>query len=473
MHQAENMKSTIHKIEIIVLALVVIAVFAITHYYYSSSSLLQQVKSEGEIIIITRNSPSTYYIGNEGPTGFEYELAEQFAEYLGVRLAIIVQNEFHQILPALVNGKAHIGAAGITHTRQREAYVDFGPDYHKIVSQVAYRGGQQKPKTIEDLQNKRVAVIQGSTHAQMLLDHKEFFPLLDWNEYPGLSTEDLIHLVSDGLIDYTIADSNELALNRRYFPKLRIGFNLGPEQSLAWAFQKSEDTSLQNAAKMFFAQISDDGTLAKLKEKYFGHVNSISPADSHAFIRNVKKRLPKYERIFKEAALEFDVDWRFLAAVSYQESLWNSNAISPTGVKGLMMLTRATAKQLNIENRVDPLNSVLGGTEYYLTMREKIPARIADPDRTWFALAAYNVGFGHLEDARILTQRAGGNPDLWLDVRKYLPLLSKKKWYEKTRFGYARGQEPVVYVQNIRNYFDLLVWLENKGELYELFAQNT
>jgi len=465
------MKSTTHKIEIIVLALHVCVIFAIAHLY-SSSSLLQQIKSEGELIIITRNGPSTYYIGNDGPTGFEYELAVQFAEYLDVRLAIIVQNEFHRILPALVNGKAHIGAAGITHTQQRETYIDFGPDYYQIVSQVVYQVGQQKPKTIEDLQNKRVAVIQGSTHAQMLLDHKEFFPTLDWNEYPDLSTEDLIHLVSDGLIDYTIADSNELAVNRRYFPKLRIGFNLGPEQSLAWAFQKSEDVSLQNAAKKFFAQINDDGTLAKLKEKYFGHVNDISPAGSHAFIRNVKERLPKYERIFKEAALEFGMDWRLLAAVSYQESLWDSNAISSTGVKGLMMLTRTTAKQLKIENRVNPLNSVLGGTEYYVTMREKIPARIADPDRTWFALAAYNVGFGHLEDARILTQSAGGNPDFWMDVKKYLPLLSNKKWYERTRFGYARGQEPVAYVQNIRNYFDLLVWLENKGELYELFAQN-
>ena len=465
------MKSSIHKLEIFILALIVIAIFAIAHQH-NSFSQLQNIKREGELIVITRNSPTTYYIGDDGPTGFEYELANQFADYLGVKLTIIVQNEFHQILPAVVNGKAHIGAAGITHTKQREAYVDFGPDYHQIVSQVAYKGGQQKPKTIEDLQEKRVAVIKGSTHAQMLMDHKEFFPELDWDEYPDLSSEELMHLVSDGLIDYTVADSTELAMNRRFFPILRVGFNLGKEQSLAWAFQKSEDTSLQIAAKKFFAQIENDGTLTLLKEKHFGHIDDISPADSHTFIKHVKERLPKYENIFKEAALEYDMDWRFLAAVSYQESLWNSNAISPTGVRGLMMLTRKTAKQLNIENRIDPLKSVLGGTEYYLTMHKKIPARISEPDRTWLALASYNIGFGHLEDARILAQSAGDNPDLWLDVRKYLPLLSKKKWYEKTRFGYARGQEPVVYVQNIRNYFDLLVWLEKKGELHQMLAQN-
>ncbi len=465
------MKSTINKIDVIILALFVSAVFTIAFHNYTFS-LLQKIKRDGELIVITRNSPTTYYSNSDGPTGFEYELAKQFANYLDVELAIIVQNKFHQILPAVVNGKAHIGAAGITQTKQREAYIDFGPDYHQVVPQVAYQGGQKKPKTIEDLQEKRIAVIKGSTHAQTLQDYKEFFPTLNWEEYPDLSSEKLIHLVSDGLIDYTIADSNELALNRRYFPKLRVGFNLGPEESLAWAFKKSKDKSLQIAAKKFFTQINNDGTLTQLKEKYFGHVNDIGPADSHTFIKHTKKRLPKYKSIFKEAGLKYDIDWRFLAAVSYQESLWNSDAISPTGVRGLMMLTRKTAKQLNIENRVDPLKSVFGGTEYYLAMRKKIPTRIIEPDRTWFALASYNIGFGHLEDARILTQRAGDNPDLWSDVRKYLPLLSKKKWYEKTRFGYARGQEPVAYVQNIRNYFDLLVWLENKGKLHEMLAQN-
>jgi len=221
-----------------------------------------------------------------------------------------------------------------------------------------------------------------------------------------------------------------------------------------YLFQKSENASFS--------------LLQQIKHE----VNGISPADSHTFIEHINTRLSEHKNVFKKVALKYGMDWRFLAAISYQESLWNANAVSPTGVRGLMMLTRKTAKQLNIENRIDPLNSVLGGAEYYLKMHKKIPARIAELDRTWFALAAYNIGFGHLEDARILTQRAGGNPDLWLDVRKHLPLLSKKEWYEKTRFGYARGQEPVVYVRNIRNYFDLLVWLENKGELYDMLAEN-
>ena len=465
------MKSKLHTIGIIAFATIVFAtVFTLNKF--QSTSLLQQIKSANKLTVVTRNSPTTYYIGNDGPTGFEYELAKQFADYLGVELDLIVQNEFHQIIPGIVNGIAHIGAAGITHTEQREAYVSFGPEYTRVVSQIAYKSGQKKPQTIEDLQGMSVAVVEGSTHAQTLLDHKEFFPKLEWKEYPDLTSEELMLLTSDSLIDYTIADSNELAIIRRYFPNLRVAFDLGPEQPLAWAMKLSEDDSLQVAVNNFFVKLENDGTLTHLREKYFGHVDKLTPIDSHTFLKHVRERLPKYENLFKEAALEFDQDWRFLAAVSYQESLWNSNAVSPTGVKGLMMLTRDTAKQLKIENRVDPQMSVHGGTEYLIAMHDKIPERISEPDRTWMALAAYNVGFGHLEDARILTQNAGDDPDLWRNVRKYLPLLSNKKWYEKTRFGYARGREPVVYVQNIRNYYDLLVWLENKGELYDLVAQN-
>lgn len=465
------MKSILNKIQYIVLSIAV-AVTVTTVYHYFPSTLVQKIKHDGELVVVTRNSPTTYYIGNDGPTGFEYELVKQFADYLGVHLRVVVKNEFYKILPEVVSGNAHIGAAGITRSKQRETYVDFSTNYHEIFAQVAYRGGKQKPKSIEDLASKRIAIVKGTSHAQMLADHKAYSPNLDWEEHPDTSSEELLNQVSEGSIDHTIVDSDELAINRRYFPILRVGFNLGPKQNLAWAFQKSEDESLKNAANNFLSKLETDGTLALLKEKYFGHVENITPADSHTFLKHVKKRLPKYENLFKLAAVEYNIDWRFIAAVSYQESLWKSNAVSPTGVRGLMMLTNDTANQLKINDRSDPVNSVLGGTQYFMEMQNKIPARITEPDRTWLALAAYNVGFGHLEDARILTQSAGDNPDLWLDVKKYLPLLSQEKWYNKTKFGYARGQEPVNYVQNIRNYLDLLVWLENKGKFSQLLAQN-
>jgi len=159
-----------------------------------------------------------------------------------------------------------------------------------------------------------------------------------------------------------------------------------------------------------------------------------------------------------EAAEQTGIDWRLLAAIGYQESHWNPRARSPTGVRGIMMLTQSTMRHLGLKNRLDPRQSIIGGARYIAMMKRRIPDRIPEPDRTWMALAAYNVGFGHLEDARILAQRDGANPDKWVDVKKYLPRLSRRKWYRRTKHGYARGGEPVRYVENIRSYYDILVW---------------
>ena len=135
-----------------------------------------------------------------------------------------------------------------------------------------------------------------------------------------------------------------------------------------------------------------------------------------------------------------------------------------------MMLTQATAEQVGVKDRTNPKESIFGGALYLKQRLKKIPERIPEPDRTWFALASYNVGFGHLEDARIITQKLGKNPDKWLDVKQSLPLLTKKKWHSKTKYGYARGNEPVIYVDNIRSYLDLLLWYTNNNKINEASA---
>jgi membrane-bound lytic murein transglycosylase F len=156
--------------------------------------------------------------------------------------------------------------------------------------------------------------------------------------------------------------------------------------------------------------------------------------------------------MFRQTAEKYNLDWHLIAAIAYQESHWNPRAKSPTGVRGLMMLTLDTAKEMGVTNRLDPAQSLEGGVAYFLKLKARLPERIQDPDRSLFALAAYNVGFGHLEDARILTVRNNKNPDLWVDVREHLPLLSKKKYYTTLKRGYARGNEPVIYVDNIQYY---------------------
>ncbi len=421
-------------------------------------SLLEQVQQQNELIVISRNSATTYYEGPNGPTGFEYELAKRFADYLGVELHIVIPPNFNDILPLVALGDAHLAAAGLTVTEKRRKKVRFGPNYHRITPQLVYRSGSKRPRSAGDLQGT-LEVVAGSSHEERLGELKQEFPELRWEAQPEQSSEELLTLVWQQLIDYTVADSHELAVNRHYYPELKPAFDLDEPQPLAWAFPKGEDNSLFLAADAFFKQIMQDGTLEQVIERYFGHIETFDYVGTRRYQAHVEQRLPQYLDLFTEAANGIGTDWRLLAAIGYQESHWDPDAVSPTGVRGLMMLTRAAAKDLGIENRSDPAQSIRGGAEYLARMAKRLPEHIPEPDRTWMALAAYNVGLGHLEDARKLTIKNKGDPDRWVDVKKNLPLLSKKKWFQQTRYGYARGREPVRYVENIRTYYDILVWL--------------
>ena len=419
---------------------------------------LERIQADNELIVITRNSATTYYVGPDGPTGFEYELAKRFADYLNVELRIVIPPNFNDILPLTALGDAHLAAAGLTVTEKRKDKVRFGPVYHTITPQLIYRSGNRKPASPAELDGL-LEVVAGSSHEERLEELRETYPDLAWQADEEQGSEELLELVWQQLIDYTIADSNELSVNRRYYPELRPAFDISESEPLAWAFPKSDDDSLFLTATVFFNRIKADGTLAQLIERYYGHIRKFDYVGTRSYLAHIEQRLPQYRELFMTAADNIGMDWRLLAAIGYQESHWEPDAVSPTGVRGLMMLTQAAAKDVGIENRRDPEQSIMGGAEYLSRMIARIPERITDPDRTWLALAAYNVGLGHLEDARKLTQKNKGNADRWVDVKKNLPLLSKKKWFTQTSNGYARGWEPVRYVENIRTYYDVLVWM--------------
>jgi membrane-bound lytic murein transglycosylase F len=300
-------------------------------------------------------------------------------------------------------------------------------------------------------------VIADSSHAEFLRSLKTTFPTLTWREIDEVEPLDLLENIHSGRADITIVDSTFYTVNRNIYPKARRAFDLHEEKNIAWAFPKSDDLSLFKAANNFLVGYRDSGDLKKLRDKYFEH-KRLDEGGALTFSKHIDNRLPKWEEYFKTTANEFNLDWLFIAAISYQESHWNASARSYTGVRGLMMLTRNTAKGLGIKNRLDPEQSIYGGAKYLTQQVERLPDRIKNPDRLWMALASYNVGYGHLEDARVITETQGDNPDLWSHVKKRLPLLSQKKYYKKTKHGYARGWEPVQYVERIRNYHEILVW---------------
>jgi membrane-bound lytic murein transglycosylase F len=446
-------------------ALLVFALLvAIPLYSEPQLDRLQTIQKRGFLKLLTLNAASTYYMDSTGPSGFEYELARQFADYIGVDLKVILAEDYADLYPELVFGSGDIAAAGLSRQdNYNPANIEFGPSYHEVTQQVLYRKNENKPpRNLDDLQQGTLEVIDGTSHTKLLSQLKKEHPDLSWRINKDMATEELIELVDDGLVDYMLADSHEIALQRRFYPELRIAFELGEPKQLRWAMRKNGDSSLIKAITEFFSAIRQDGRLQQLIHRYFSHVDKFNYSDLQTFRIHVRDRLPLYQDMFIQEANKQGLDWRLLAAIGYQESLWNARAKSPTGVRGLMMLTLDTAKHVKIKNRLDPAQSIRGGAIYFKRVLNKIPERIEQPDRTWLALASYNVGFGHLEDARKITEKNKGDPDKWIDVKESLPLLGKKKWYKQTKHGYARGWEPVKYVENIRKYYDLLVWIDTR-----------
>jgi len=423
---------------------------------------LEQVQERGVLRVLTRNSATTYYEGPYGPTGVEYDLAEGFARYLGVKLQIKVPDTLSGILQGTQSGSADMAAAGLTVTEDRREQFNFSSSYQRITPQLVYRSGTAPPRNLDDLHGT-LEVVANSSHAERLRELREEYPSLSFTENDKLENEQLLSLVWEQVIDYTVADSNEVAISRRFYPELRVAFDISQPEPLAWAFPPGDDHSLLDKANEYLQTLRQSGRLDRILQKYYAYVEDFDYVGTRRYMQHIEQRLPRYQAWFEQSGKDTGIDWRLLAAIGYQESHWNPKAVSPTGVRGLMMLTQSTMKQLGIEkSRHDPQASIEGGARYIKRVMKRLPKRVKNPDRTWMALAAYNIGFGHLEDARVLAQEDGADPDKWIDVKKYLPRLSQKKWYRKTRHGYARGEEPVRYVENIRSYYDILMWVTQR-----------
>jgi membrane-bound lytic murein transglycosylase F len=425
-------------------------------------SHLQRVKQAGEIRVVTRYSPASYYEGPNGYAGIEYDLVKLFAKRLGVKVRFIVPDAPRQVMRMVERRQADFAAAGLMVTDARRKSLRFASAYRKVTEQVVYRADRPKPRYINDLRQGSLEV--GSGHSETLNSLHGHFPDLSWNLNQEQGAESLLLQVNEGLLDYTVVQSDQMLRMQRFFPDLRVAFDVGKPRELAWAFSYDEDSSLYREAERFFEEIRESKQLDQLIDRYYGHSASYDAALDSSLRVDYKKRLPKYKGMFKRAAVESGLDWRLLAALAYQESHWNGRAVSAEGVRGMMMLTGNTARSLHVTNLFDAGQSIRGGAKYLKATLAQIPPHIQDPDRTWFALAAYNVGWGHVEDAREIVRGRGGDPDKWIDVKAVLPMLEKRAWYRKTRHGKARGALAVHYVNSIRRFYDLLVWLSEEDE---------
>jgi membrane-bound lytic murein transglycosylase F len=432
-----------------------LVVFALLGTCTSRPGVVEQARTVGALRVATYNSPTAYYLGAHGPEGPEYALASRFARSLGLKLEMRLYSSPAAAIEAVSRGQAHIAAAGIAVTPEWQRSVQFSRAYQRVTLHIVHRRGSLRPKDLHALVGRKVAVVAGSAHAYALRRLSKDVPGLEVEEIPNISTLDLLDRVWSGEIDATVADRNEFYLTRPYHPELRIAFNFPVTDELSWALPK-DDPNIARHVALFFGQLEREEP--DIVARYYEPDERYDYAGARTLVRDLQDRLPALRPLFEQAAREYRHDWRILAAIAYQESRWKSDAVSATRVRGLMMLTEDTAGAVGVDNRRDDAESIHGGAAFLAQMRQTIPDRVPEPDRMWLALAAYNMGYAHVEDARVLTERAGRDPDSWLDVRDFLPRLSEYAWYEKTKHGYARGWEAARFVDNVRSYLDVLEW---------------
>ena len=413
------------------------------------------------ITFVTINSPNTYYINSDREfSGLEYDLAKAFSEFLGnhKKIEFITVDSIQEVVETLVNNKADIAAADLTITESRKALIDFSVPYQSIHQQVIYNKViTKKPaKNVSRLIGKEIVVPASSSFVERLKTLQRKQKKLKWVERDGMHSENILDDVAEGNAEYTIADNHLVSMLQNFHPNLRVAFPLGKSEKIAWGFGKGRKPDLLLEANAFFTKIKSDGTLRNLIDRYHGNSKRLKPIDINTFLNRRHTRLPQYIKLFKEAQEITGLDWRLLAALSYQESHWDTFNTSPTNVRGLMMLTEATSDRMGVTNRFDPKQSIPAGAKYVNLMINTIPEKVPFPDRTYMALASYNVGYAHVEDARVLAQRLGLSPNSWVDVKKALLKLNKPQYYNKAKYGYCRCAQPIIYVESIRSYFNIL-----------------
>jgi membrane-bound lytic murein transglycosylase F len=423
------------------------------------------VSEGGKLVVVTVNGPATWYEDAQGhPTGFEHDLVELFARELGVPLEYLFVDSPEKAEKAVAERRAHLAAALLPRRFDLPGGLVWGPSYRTAQYQLVWRATFPRPRAEADTAGRHIGVVSDSLVDPLLAARAEL-PAAIERLPPGTSPEALLERVADGRLDGALIDSARFIVARKHFPQLEVAFDVGKPVEFAWRVGAVDQKRLLEVMKALFARMAKDGTLKRLADRYFAHAARISAIDAGTLIERINTMLPRLRPHFLEAERITGYDWRLIAAIGYQESHWDPLATSPTGVRGLMMLTEDTADRLQVKDRLDARESILGGARYLVLLADALPPRIREPDRTWLALAAYNLGIGHLEDARILAQRRGLSPDAWQDVKLALPGLADPATYQQLKHGFARGHEAMQFVDNVRNYQDILARIEPRDEL--------
>ncbi|MHB8919902.1 MAG: membrane-bound lytic murein transglycosylase MltF [Halothiobacillus sp.] len=448
---------------------------------FAQTPQLEQIRARGYIRVATLISPTIYIPDKTHPQGLEYDLVTRFATYLGLSVHFIVAKNIDDAYAMVATNQADFAAAGLVVSLAREAQFRYGPSYLSVRRQLIYRQGVEKPKSLQDIGDAPLAVEQGSNSQNWLteqsnkglldvpFDHmtdstsqkadqgKTDYAIRIRLEDSGINT---LEALENGTVDYAVVLSHEAMLGQKMSNKIRVATDLGPPVSFAWAFSRLADKSLYDAAVDFFTEIRRNNELKNLIDRHYTQFEQLDQKLAQQFVDDVDQRISPYLSAFKAAGKKYAIDWRLLAAMGYQESKWQPDAQSQQGAYGLMQIMPPTAAYVGLTDPSNPVKNILAAAKYLGYLRTQIDDQAPEPDLTYLALAAYNIGIGHLNDAIKLTKQQGGDPNRWRDIRERLTQLSNSKIYPKLRNGFARGEETAQYVENIRALHDLMVWVE-------------
>lgn len=430
-----------------------LAIFClVTVQVQPGSSLLQRIHANGELVVTGISGPTTFYQGSNGTRGLQYELTRLFAEDLGVKLVLQDAASSGEVLSRLKRNQTDLAITGLASNDARLNRLRTSLPYQTVDELLIQRSSRPLSTQFDDIGNARIGALAGSSEAARLRERVRWRSDITVIEYADADPMELLQRLDRGELDYVAINSSEFDARRQLFPQMAVAFNLQEDSQLAWAFVKTTDQSLYNAAQDFLARIQADGTLDQLTA-FYGQGDTFNPYAIRSFQRDMTQRLPRYQHLFEQNAEKQGMDWRLLAAISYQESHWQPEAVSFTGVQGIMQLTQATADYLKAD-RNNVSDSIRAGATYFRMIRNDLPASVREPDRTWMALASYNMGPAHIERARIHAQKAGDDADKWHVVAQHLRLMGKEA-RSKGR-SLAVGQA-LAYVQGVRRYYDSLL----------------
>ena len=424
----------------------------------ADSTRVTDYRTQGELRVATRHDAISYRIDDAGhASGFEHELLLALGDTLGVPVRFVPYPDAARALDAVINGQVHIAAAGLGQNERLP--LRWSAPLREVEYVIVGRNDGPAVNTEDRLAGRTVSVRRGSLPAERVSAIRKRLPALNVHFPIKAGEEKLLADLARGALDLVATDRLHYAFALRIHPELEIAYELPGRSNIAWALAP-EDEGLATAVDAFIAEFSASGRLARLADRYFGHVRRLDDAAIATFLTRIRERLPRYRTFFHEAQARTGIDWRYLAAVAYQESHWDPQATSFTGVRGMMMLTGDTADRLGVKDRLDARESILGGARYLDMLMEQLPAEVAEPDRTWMATAAYNLGMGHLNGARSIARRLGKDEHSWWDMKSVLPLMSRPEYAQRLKSGPARGGEAVVMTENVRNFHDILEGLE-------------